>query len=290
MTKDPYLQVKEYHLSLPGLQNEATVLQISDLHIAAVEAGSTEAYRQHVAKQKQAWEPVRIDFARRYGDAFDEAHLLQPEEGLEHFLRYADAIQPDAVLFTGDLMNEYSEENVHVLRQAFSRLSCPWMWVRGNHELGHEETLHPMMQSGALAQRIQVGNLCLVGLDDAAKRVTAAQTEAAWKAAEGCIPVLVMHIPIRTSYNREATSCFQPYFLLGGEDVDAESQAFLDRLLREEDPFAAILCGHVHGHHVSFYRPDHPQICTSSGMVGACSLLHFHPSPDGKAHWNTSPS
>ena len=280
-TKDPYLQVTSYRLPLPGLTQGVTLLQISDLHLMVADETSTEAQKQHVEKQKQAWEPVRIDFARLYGDSFDPPHLLPTEEGLAHYVELIRSLRPDAVLFSGDMLEEFSQENLRFFASALEQIDVPWMWVRGNHEQGHDDELAPYMQGGKPAQTVTVGNFKLVGLDNSRKRVTAEQTAAARKEANetGCVPVLAMHIPALTAYNKEETSCFNPYFLLGTGDVDADTSAFLAQIQREDDPFhfAAILCGHVHGKHVSSYRPGRLQICTSSAMVGACSLFHFVP-------------
>lgn len=282
-TGDPYLQITSYKLPLVGLEREVTLLQISDLHLSVAEETSSGEMKQHVEKQKKAWEPVRKDFARLYGDAYDESHLLQPEEGLAHYVKLVNTLRPDAVLFSGDLLDDFSEENLRCFTSALAQLEAPWIWVRGNHEQGHDDALAPYLQGGKLAQTLSAGNWKLIGLDNANKRVSAAQTAAVLAEAkeEGCVPVLAMHIPALTEYNREETTCFNPYFLLGTGEVDEETAAFLADLQREDNPFAAVLCGHVHGKHVSSYRPGHLQICTSSAMVGACSLFRFLPDAKG---------
>lgn len=280
-TNDPYLQVTSYELPLAGLQQGVTLLQISDLHLMVAEENSTEAQKQHVEKQKQAWEPVRIDFARLYGDSYEQPHLLPTEEGLAHYVELIRTLRPDAVLFSGDMLEDFSEENLRFFASALEQIDVPWMWVRGNHEQGHDEAYAPYMQGGKPAQTLSIcrGNFKLIGLDNASKRVSAEQTVAALADAseEGCVPVLAMHIPALTEHNREECACFNPYFLLGTGEVDENTAAFLAQIQREDDPFAAILCGHVHGRHVSSYRPGHLQICTSSAMVGACSLFRFVP-------------
>lgn len=282
-TNDPYLQVTSYELPLAGLKQGVTLLQISDLHLMIAEENSTEAQKQHVEKQIRAWEPVRVDFARLYGDAYDPPHLLPTGEGLAHYVELIRTLRPDAVLFSGDMLEDFSEENLRFFASALEQIHVPWMWVRGNHEQGHDEAYAPYMQDGKPAQTLSVGSsrFKLIGLDNASKRVTAEQTAAALSEAseEGCVPVLAMHIPALTAYNREECACFNPYFLLGTGEVDGDTAAFLAQLQREDDPFhfAAILCGHVHGRHVSSYRPGHLQICTSSAMVGACSLFRFVP-------------
>lgn len=283
-TNDSYLQVTSYELPLAGLRQDVTLLQISDLHLMVTDETSTDEQKRHVEKQKQAWEPVRIDFARLYGDAYDQPHLLPTEEGLTHYVELIRTLCPDVVLFSGDMLEDFSQENLRCFASALEQIDVPWMWVRGNHEQGHDEAGHddalvPYMQGGKPAQTLSVGNFKLIGLDNACKRVTAEQIEAILAEASdaGCVPVLAMHIPALTAQNREETSCFNPYFLLGTGDVDGDTAAFLAQIQREDDPFAAILCGHVHGRHVSSYRPGHLQICTSSAMVGACSLFRFVP-------------
>lgn len=282
-TNDSYLQVTSYELPLAGLRQDVTLLQISDLHLMVSEETSTEAQKQHVEKQKKAWEPVRIDFARLYGDAYDPPHLLSTDEGLAHYVELIRTLRPDAVLFSGDMLDDFSEENLRLFASALEQIDVPWMWVRGNHEQGHDDVLAPYMQGGKPAQTLSVGNFKLIGLDDACKRVNAEQTAAVLAEAgeAGCVSVLAMHIPALTECNREETTCFNPYFLLGTGEVDGDTAAFLAQIQREDDPLAAILCGHVHGKHVSSYRPGHLQICTSSAMVGACTLLRFVPGSEG---------
>ena len=283
-TNDPYLQVTSYELPLAGLRQGVTLLQISDLHLMVADETSTDEQKRHVEKQKQAWEPVRIDFARLYGDAYDQPHLLPTEEGLAHYVELIRMLRPDAVLFSGDMLEDFSEENLRFFALALEQIDVPWMWVRGNHEQGHDDALAPYMQGGKPAQTLSVGNFKLIGLDNACKRVTAEQTAAILAEAsgeDGCVPVLAMHIPALTDCNREETSCFNPYFLLGTGEVDADTAAFLAEIQKEDNPFAAILCGHVHGRHVSTYRPGHLQICTSSARVGACSLFRFIPGSEG---------
>ncbi len=272
---DPYLQITEYTVPLAGLEREVTLLQVSDLHIAVADAQSSDAEREHVAEQVHAWESVRLDFARRYGDAYDEPHLLPPEEGLSHFVQLANDLHPDALLLTGDMMNEYSDANLRLLQAALARVNVPWMFVVGNHEAGHEAALSPLLQAGKTVQTLSVGNCKLIGLHDAQKKLDRAQLEAALSEAKDCVPVLVMHIPVLTAYNQRETSVFDPYFLLGSGQVDAETQAFLDELQWENSPFRLLLCGHVHGKHVSQFRPGCRQLCASSAMVGACTVLHL---------------
>lgn len=278
-TNDPYLQVTSYELPLAGLQQGVTLLQISDLHLMVTDETSTEAQKQHVEKQKTAWESVRLGFARLYGDAFDPPHLLPTEAGLAHYLQLIRTLRPDAILFSGDMLEDFSQENLRFFASALKQIDLPWMWVRGNHEQGHDDAFAPYMQGGRPAQTLSVGNFKLIGLDNASKRVTAGQTAAALAEAreKGCVPVLAMHIPALTDCNKEDTSLFDPYFLLGTGDVDEDTAAFLAEIQREDDPFAVLLCGHVHGKHVSSYRLGRLQICTSSAMVGACSLFRFVP-------------
>lgn len=281
-TDDPYFQITEYEIPLAGLEREVTVFHMSDLHIIVADENSTEEWKQSAAKQKEAWAGTRIYFARHYGDEYGEEHLIQPEDALAKYVELVNRKKPDALLMTGDMMNEFSAENMRFLADAFADIQIPWMWVRGNHEVGHDEAYAPYTQGNAPVQVLQLGKLRLLGLDDSCRKVSTEQTSALKAAveeakADGSVPVLTMHIPIKTPLNTEATSHFDAYFLLGGEGTDADSLAFLEYLGSEKCAVGAILCGHVHGHHVSEYAPGKQQICCSSSMVGSCVLLRFVP-------------
>ena len=281
-TNDPYFQVRERVIPVPGLKEEVQIFHMSDLHLIVADENSTEEWKAFAQKQRDAWQGVRLSFAKLYGDAYDEPHLIRPEEALAKYVSLVNEKRPHCLLMTGDMLNDFSTETIHFLGDALSKVEIPWMWVRGNHEVGNDEAYKPYMGSPADLQILPLGNLTLIGIDDSRKKVDASLAQAVKTAAEqavlaGNVPVLAMHIPVQTPYNKAETSIFDPYFLLGGGDVDAESAAFLEYLQSETCPIAAILCGHVHGHHVSEYAPGKKQICCSSAMVGACSLLRFIP-------------
>ena len=280
-TNDPYFQVKEHIIPLKGLDKEETVFQISDLHLIYSNENSTEEWKAFAEKQRNAWKGVRISFAQLYGDAYDEPHLIQPEEALPKYVSLVNEKKPGGFLMTGDMLNDFNKETIDFLGDALGEVTVPYMWVRGNHEVGNDEFYLPYTGSD-LVRIMRVGKVALLGIDNSCKKITkeladAVKACAAEENRMGNIPVLVMHIPVKTPYNTAETSIFDPYFLLGGDDVDSESAEFLAYLQEDSCPIALILCGHVHGHHISEFAPGKKQICCSSAMVGACALLRFIP-------------
>lgn len=277
-TNDPYFQVTEYVHPTKGLDREVTVLHISDLHLIVSNENSTDEWKAFAQKQRDAWKGVRLSFAKLYGDSTDDPHLIQPEDGLPKFIALANEKKPDLLLMTGDMLNDFSVETIDFLGDALAKLQIPYMWVRGNHEIGNDDAYAPYTQGNIPVQTVCVGNLRMLGLDDAGRKVTAAQFDALKSAVNdaksaGDVPVLAMHIPVRTPHNADAVSHFDPYFLLGGEGTDGDSMAFLDYLGSDGCPISTVLCGHVHGHHVSDFADGKQQICCSSSMVG-CAVLH----------------
>ena len=280
-THDPFFQPHEFKFFHPSLKKEYTVLQISDLHIMALNENSTPERREIVLNKRERWESVKIGFAKAYGDDYDEPHLLPTTDALPKFIALCNEKMPDAVLFTGDMMEDYSEENLSMLTDAFGELKMPWMWVCGNHEKGFEEQYKPLMQGTPALQTLKVGEITFVGINDANKQVTAEQlAELKAQAENAALPILVMHIPMLTAFNVEETKRFDPYFLLGTGEVTEDTKAFLDYMQTPDNPFAAVLCGHVHGRNDSEYRPGHHQLCASSSMLGPLSVLRFIPAPE----------
>jgi|GEM_PF-530980 len=277
-TNDPYFQIKEYIHPTKGIDREVTILHISDLHLIVSDENSSDEWKAFAQKQRDAWKGVRLSFAKLYGDSTDEPHLIQPEEGLPRFIDLANEKRPDLLLLSGDMLNDFSTETIDYLGDALSKLQVPYMWVRGNHELGNDDAYAPYMQENAPVQKVTCGNLQILGLDDAKRKVTSTQLDALKAAVsdaaeKGDIPVLAMHIPVRTPLNADAVSHFDPYFLLGGEGTDDDSRAFLEYLQSESCPISTVLCGHVHGHHVSEFAEGKKMICCSSSMVG-CAIVH----------------
>ncbi|MBR4054804.1 MAG: metallophosphoesterase [Clostridia bacterium] len=280
-TNDPYFQVRERVIPVQGLKEEVQIFHMSDLHLIVADENSTEEWKAFAKKQRDAWQGVRLSFAKLYGDAYDEPHLIQPEEALAKYISLVNEKRPHCLLMTGDMLNDFSTETIDFLGDGLQKVEIPWMWVRGNHEVGNDEAYLPYTGEGTV-QILRFGNLSLLGIDNSRKKIPRELSEAVKAAAQqekdqGNVPVLAMHIPVKTPHNTAETSIFNPYFLLGGDDVDAESAEFLAYLQEETCPIAAILCGHVHGHHISEYAPGKQQICCSSAMVGACALLRFVP-------------
>ncbi len=280
-TNDPYFQVTERIIPIAGLKEEVQIFHMSDLHLIVTDENSTEEWKAFAQKQRDAWQGVRLSFAKLYGDAYDEPHLIQPEEALAKYIALVNEKKPNGLLMTGDMLNDFSTETIDFLGKALQDVEIPRMWVRGNHEVGNDEAYLPYTGEGSV-QILRFGNLSLLGIDNSRKKISRELSEtvksaALQESAQGNVPVLAMHIPVKTPYNTAETAIFNPYFLLGGDDVDAESAEFLAYLQEESCPIAAILCGHVHGHHISEYAPGKKQICCSSAMVGACALLRFIP-------------
>ena len=280
-TNDPYFQVTERVLPLKGLKEEVQIFHMSDLHLIVTDENSTEEWKAFADKQRAAWQGVRLSFAKLYGDSCDEPHLIQPEEAWAKYIALVNEEKPHGFLMTGDMLNDFSTETIDFLGEGVKDVQVPWMWVRGNHEVGNDEAYTPYTGKEPV-QLLRMGGLSLLGIDNFRKKISSQLSEAVKAAAKqesdlGNVPVLAMHIPVKTPYNTAETSIFDPYFLLGGDDVDPESAEFLTYLQEESCPIAAILCGHVHGHHISEYAPGKKQICCSSAMVGACALLRFIP-------------
>ncbi len=273
MTEDAYLQVREKCFALPGIRGEVTLLQVSDLHLCAYDAQSTPEEKERAIGQAKAWNGMRLEFARLAHDSLKETHLLPPEEGLWHFVDFANALRPDALLLTGDILNEVSGANLRLLRSALSEVRVPWMFVPGNHEAGMAGQTEGILPNGGGIQTLSLGGCTLIGLDTSGKRVSARQLDDAVRAAQRGIGVVVTHIPARTAFNAAETACFDSYYLLSEETADEPTRAYLDMLTRESCPFRLILCGHVHGAHLSRVGEKVWQLCASSAMVGACHVV-----------------
>lgn len=274
---DPYFQISDFTIPVAGLKESVEIMQISDLHISHADADSSEERKEKVERQKNAWEPVRRHFANRYGDSIEPEHMIDPEEGWQRIISAMNQSRPDAVIFNGDMMEDYSPENLRFLSEGLRRIEIPWMWVCGNHERGHDDEYAPWMDGHPDCQLSVVKGLQFIGINNADKQVTDDQLAKILSASVLMPSVLVMHIPMLTKYNKEATAVFGEYFLMGTGEVCESTRRFIEYMEGKDNPIAAVLCGHVHGKHISEYRPGKVQICASSCMVGSCNRIRFIP-------------
>lgn len=276
MTDDRFFQIRQNRIIIDGVGSEHRFIHISDTHVSCFDELSTAEEKAKAEKQEAAWQPVKRDFARHFGDRFDAEHDIPSTEAFEKLITYAAKQNPEALLMSGDIVDYIHPAGLRFVKKALDDADLRYLFANGNHEGGFET--HPELKClnndcEDIAAYYGEG-FVIAALDNSAKTVNDRQLLQLKTLLEQKTPtVLLMHTPISTKYNREDMRCFGEYFLMNDTTDDNNAKQFISMLISPDSPVKAILCGHVHGYHAGEFAKGKMQICASSGMVGCMNEL-----------------
>ncbi len=179
----------------------------------------------------------------------------------------AEAVAPEAVLATGDLVNSGPQPEYEALVSLFSELALPVLPIPGNHDdrdrLRAAFPQTPWADADHASWATTVGGLDIIGLDSIIPGKAGAeidQPRAEWlasaiDAANGPVLLTLHHPPFRS----------------GIEWMDASGFLGLDLLndvLEQHSGVCRILCGHLH-------RPITSAIAGIPAQVGISTVQHI---------------
>ena len=265
-----FFQIKENRLVIDGVNGEHTFLHISDTHVSVSDALSTDEEADKAAKQEKAWDGVKRGFACHFGEPFNPEHDIPSTDAFCRLMEYAKAQKPEKLLLSGDVIDYISPAAIRFLSKNLGAYGPDYIFVPGNHEgrLDRHPELVPFSHGDSV--RIYNGDgFIIAGVDDSEKTVSDKQLGELEVLLTGTTPVvLLLHVPVATEMNSAEMKKFDDYYVISDKLTDKNAMAFLDLIRRPDSAVKALLCGHVHGYHFSYFADGKPQICASSGMVG----------------------
>lgn len=261
------LVVHNYKIPSKGIRKKV-ICHFSDVHLSVQDPLSTPEEAQKARNAAEGWANRRLWFANKYKEPALEAQQ-QPAE--EHFSRLLTLAQEgDAVVMAGDLCEYVSHANLRFLDEKLGSCSVPWMAVCGNHDMAEEIPEGYLLSRAKEPVQVQdLGDLLMVGIDNAKRRITAQQNSRLRELLSTGKPmILAMHIPVMTEDNRELLTDCGEYFQLNHAGADSETLEF-NNILRENAPqIVAVLAGHLHFGNVSEIASGLPQYVSSQGILG----------------------
>ena len=253
----------DYKLPVKGVSKKI-IYHISDIHLAH----SDDPAKVPQPMTYESWLKGWPGFAIHHKEPHAPEQMKQPEEHLACLLELANA--GDTVVMTGDICDKVSQTNLDILDDLLAKVENPWMAVCGNHDLAEDipdDCLYARIKEPV--QTLDLGDLIIVGIDNAQRQVTADQTARLREIlAPGKPVILIMHIPIMTEENKEVLLPCGDYFRLNHPEATEETLAFIDTLRQNSGQIVAVLAGHLHFHNESHIAPDLPQFVNSQSVLG----------------------
>ena len=256
--------VIEKELIIPGLRNTYRILHITDAHITMyVDEDENTIIRGGYHKGKH----LVSGFAAGRVPGFTKDGITSNER----FARLCDALRDagagyaDLVVFTGDLLDFYTDTAFAFMMEQIEKLPMPYFFVVGNHDWifsNHTdaETLDIFAKTlcggSYKVQKYKLGELTLVGAYNAQytyDRETFSLLEEALEGEENVL--LCQHVPINSPAFEADHIAKRPknnIVVIGARDwaVKDDSYERIMALLEKEDcKVKALLCGDSHMNH-----------------------------------------
>ncbi len=275
MMDDSFFWFRKNRIVIPGVRGEHLFMHISDTHISTFDELSTPEERAETEKKETMWASYKenfarglLDFARGNDEPYGEAQAISTREAFEKQLALAEELKPEALLLSGDNLEQMHPAGERYLSRRMGAYSGPFLCVPGNHEA-------PSC-AGVWAEGVRTldfDGFRIAAVDNGQRTVSEADLAALRALCAEGVPIIVLcHVPISTPLCREEMHRLIEYFYLDSETEDALGRAFVE-LCEQNDAIRAILCGHVHGYHKMEFAPGKVQIIGSQGMAGAVDLV-----------------
>ena len=260
-----FIQENKITINL-NLNSQYKIIHFSDVHVIyANEKDDKEEYEKAL-KQEDAWYRVRKDFANHFNEICKVEHMIPSIKCLDNLIDYTIALNPNALVMTGDILDYYSKSNLEYLTNSLQKVNMPYLITCGNHEKA--EIFDELTHNQSHFSVIKFDDFKLIGLDDSTKKINEKQLYLLKEELKDNKPIILcMHIPVMTKHNEEEMKVYDQYFVINYKECDEVTAEFL-YLIENEPLITNILCGHTHGKGESYFAKGKKQYCASSGLIG----------------------
>lgn len=274
--------VTDKTLTVPGLTKEYTLLYLSDTHIINLDGKESEQVTENALPRMQL---------------FVDSDGIPSADRFSGWIDYANEKEVDMTLFGGDMIDFPSDSNLNLLEENISKLKMPYVYTLGNHDWTYpwdymtpegRETYRPLFDTftndSPAASITEYEELVILSVDNSSNQIdpeALAVTEQALALKKPTI--IIAHVPFSTEtlIEKAKTVWNSPVTIgmadKGGIFPDANTLAFLEKILAEDSPVICVLSGHVHFADESKLNDSVTQIIAGAGYTGEGVLLHISP-------------
>ena len=249
-------------LQISGLTGEYRIMHITDAHIVKMDSRDDSVVIVDDG-------PHHGKVLSHFGEKRYNHFIVDGIPSDQRFERMIDNIcaEPgcaDLIIFTGDILDFFTEAAVEFLTAQLARLPIPYVFVIGNHDSiffpdGEEKTrkrFAHLCNGNTELQKYKLGELAIIGIDNARDRYTDHGLDALKEALKGeRFVILCQHIPLSTEgYHVSAMAAAGRDLGLGGQGlcVDDSWKEVFALITASESPIKALFCGDCHREGVSY--------------------------------------
>ena len=265
---DKFFWFKENRIVIPGVKGEHVFMHLTDSHIDVLDELSTPEEKEKYDYQHELWAKYKKVFADKNNEPYGEPQMIPMLDAFEKSLALAEELNPEALLLTGDILDNMHPAGERYLPKRMAQFPLPFLAVPGNHE---DPALPGVWETGV--RTLDYDGFRIVAVDDSRLTVSAEDLASLKALCDEGVPIIIIcHAPFATSYCMEEMEKLDPYFYFTEEAEDPNAREFI-KLCVNNDAIRAIICGHVHGYHKMEFAPGKPQIVGSQGHAGAIDIV-----------------
>ena len=251
------LTVINKEIKIPGLKKSYRILHVTDVHIVMWDErdeASVITYGVHKGKKLVSEFGVK----REKGFTVDGVSTANKFAELCDFLKDNPSFS-DAVVFTGDILDFYTDAAFDFMVDNLNKIPMPYMFVLGNHDYifsNHEkdDTYERFAKLGGGSYKIQklkFGELTLVGSYNGRYAYDDETLELIADAIKNEEHVLMFqHVPINSPSLEDFTKeNGKANIVIGAENCvnkDNNKEAIMEIIDKYDSPVRALICGDSH--------------------------------------------
>lgn len=270
------IRIQQKRIRIGGLRQQYRFLHVTDLHMTCFGEDETAE---------------RADYARPRA-AFFSRPQIPAEKCLAAYVDYANRERLSGVLFTGDILDFPSKENLAQLEQALASLRVPYVFAMGNHDWSYFNDYHteasvknelplfkPFTHGDPSFHTVKIGEITFAAVDNSAD-CYAPDAEARLSevlAAEKNV-ILLQHVPLYAeTLHDDTVRDWKRDITLGGREgicLDETADAIRKTVLRYPS-LKAIITGHLHFTHEDLIDGAVMQYVTGISCYGEAALFEI---------------
>ena len=272
-------------VTIPGLSRDYTLLQVTDLHSSA-----------YSNEESKAMDANRRAYIANRRNSFTDGFMFA-EERMPYMFGYADQINADLLMLTGDIIDFPSELNISLMAQNIAALKTPALYSLGNHDwcyaddyltAGAAATYIPKLNALSAGEPaddpyvkyVDFGEFMVVQVDNSTDSVSASTVDKFLALCELGKPIILMlHVPLHVdSLVADSTKVWGKDLGMGGDTGvcawSPDVQRFYAAVAEDENsPVVAVFAGHVHFNHEDVLPNGVTQYITSTAYTGECRVI-----------------
>ncbi|MBQ8393073.1 MAG: metallophosphoesterase [Clostridia bacterium] len=260
-----------------GFKKEYKFFQISDAHMACIDENSSEADLNEYRRSHEQWDDLKIHYAERFGEYYDDRYQVEPYVLFEALTKHALEFGADALILSGDIMDRVSESNIRYLKRFKENYPIPVIYCPGNHARTDEFGVHRKMYErfeglidNPAFNVFDYDEFEIVAVDNGTKEITREQLDLMQAEIDKNKKILLLiHAPLKLGeFGEEVAKNVNHYFVMGSQYDSDEAREFVELIRANDTHFIGVLAGHIHAS-VEYNITDNlKQYTTSSALIG----------------------